>query len=306
MFNNLKLALQSFKRNWQDYLAISFVFSVILFVGVLLGQLVVGPLIAFIIVFIPAIISLKFCAFHSYNKSQVEYRSLKIGFLTFFKSLKIYFIVIFKPVLIGFLVGCVAYSCFLSPAMDIASETIPNLAESLANYDTFAYTYEEMMQIDEVKNLMTIGLIVSVAVGYLVCFALKLKRDFIPFVAFEMPINSKRAIVMNGRILKGNYFKFFVSALIVVLMFVLPLAAAYLANVMLASNDTLSPTTISLISILVFCVLAGPIIMLKQLHYIHSYKEYSKPYKEDFDNELKNVIKEIEELQKIINKNDEK
>ena len=46
--------------------------------------------------------------------------------------------------------------------------------------------------------------------------------------------------------------------------------------------------------------------MIKQLHYIHSYKEYSKPYKEDFDNELKNVIKEIEELQKIINKKDEK
>jgi hypothetical protein len=111
---------------------------------------------------------------------------------------------------------------------------------------------------------------------------------------------------MNERILKGNYFKFFISNLLVVFMFVIPTGGAYLTRNLLASNEVLSATTITLISGLVFCILSGPVAMIKQLNYIHSYKEYSKPYKEDFDNELKNVIKEIEELQKIINKNDEK
>jgi len=303
LFNNLKLALQSFKRNWQDYLAISFVFSAILFIGVLLGHFVVGTLLAYIIIFIPAIISLKFCAFHSYDKPQVEYRSLKIGFITFFKSIKIYFIVILKPILISLLIGGLLYSSFLSSAINISSETIPNLMESLSNYDTFAYTYEEMLQINEVKNLLNIGLIASLIVGYLIYFSLKLKRDFIPFIAFEMPITSKRAIAMNQRVLKGNYFKFFISNLLVVLLFVLPIGITYLAKESLASNEVFSQTTITLISSLVFCVLAGPIALIKQLHYIYSYKEYSKPYKEDFDNELKNVIKEIEEF---IDKNEEK
>ena len=51
-----------------------------------------------------------------------------------------------------------------------------------------------------------------------------------------------------------------------------------------------------------FCVLAGVVALIKQLHYIYNYRSYSKPFKEDFDNELKNIIKEIEDLQKKINK----
>ena len=40
--------------------------------------------------------------------------------------------------------------------------------------------------------------------------------------------------------------------------------------------------------------------MIKQLYCIHAYKAYSKPFKEDFNNELKNVIKEMEELQRAL------
>ena len=93
MFNDLKLAFQSFKKNVGEYLAVSFIFGVMLLVGVLLSTFLVGPLIAFVIVGIPAIISLKFCVFHSYNKESIEIKNMKIGFYTFFKSLKIYFII---------------------------------------------------------------------------------------------------------------------------------------------------------------------------------------------------------------------
>ena len=306
MFNNIKSAFQSFKKNWQDYLAISFVFGVIVFIGVLVSYFLTGMLLAYIIVIIPAIMSLKFCVFQSYGKEKIEYRSLKIGFITFFKSIKIYGIVILKPLLIAFLIGCLIFSGFLSNAITIASETIPNLVEALSNYDTFIYTYEEMIAIDKVRNIMNIGLIVSFTIGYLIYFAFKLKRDFIPFVAFEMPMTSKRAIAMNEKVLKGSYLKFFVSNLIVTLLFVAPIGLALLTGKALSSNEVLSSTTIALVSSLIFCVFAGPIATIKQLHYISSYKTYSKPFKEDFDNELKNVIKEIEELQKIIDKKDEK
>ena len=90
------------------------------------------------------------------------------------------------------------------------------------------------------------------------------------------------------------------------LLFVIPAVLAYITKTALSSNEVYSPTTIMLVSSLVFCVVAGPIATIKQLHYSHAYKSYSKPFKEDFDNELKNVIKEIEKLQKIIDKNDEK
>jgi len=88
LFNDLKLAFQSFKRNWTDYLAISFVFAMIVFIGIFVGQAMVGLLLGFIIVIIPAIISLKFCIYQSYDKPTVEYRSLKIGFLTFLRVSK--------------------------------------------------------------------------------------------------------------------------------------------------------------------------------------------------------------------------
>ena len=201
LFNDLKLAFQSFRKNWADYLALSFAFSMIVFIGILLGQAVIGLLLGFICVIIPAIISLKFCAFQAYDKPQVEYRSLKIGFLTFFKSIRVYGIVILKPLILGFLAGCLIYSFFLDAAVMVASETMPNLLESMTNYETFAYTYEEMRQIERVAHIMDWGAVISVILGYLVFFVLKLKRDFIPFVAFEMPINSKRAIAMNNKIL---------------------------------------------------------------------------------------------------------
>ena len=99
LFNDLKLALQSFKKNWADYLAISFVFSMIVFIGILLGQTMIGMLLAFTGVIIPAIISLKFCVYQAHDKPQVDYKSLKIGFLTFFKSIRVYLLVILKQIL---------------------------------------------------------------------------------------------------------------------------------------------------------------------------------------------------------------
>ena len=307
MFNELKLAFQSFKRSWADYLAISFVFAMIVYIGLLIGQSMIGLLLAYIIVVIPAIISLKFCAYQAYDKPQVEYRSLKIGFLTFFKSIRVYFVVILKPILIGFLIGMITYSFFLEPAIGIASKSIPGLMDSLGNYDTFAYAYEDMMKIEKVSNLMNIGMIVSVTVGYLVYFCLKLKRDFIPFVAFEMPINSKRAIAMNSKILeKKRYIKFLIINLLILAMCIVPAGLAYLTKIAFETNEVLSPNTIHLLTVLVFIILVSPIITLKQLHYVYSYKSYSKPFKEDFINELKNVIKEMEELAKKINEKEEK
>ena len=301
MFNDLKLALQSFKRNWKDYLSISFVFSMIIFIGILLGNLVLVLIIGFIIVIIPAIISLKFCAYQAYDKEEVQYRSLKIGFLTFFKSLRIYLLVILKPLFISFIIGFVVYSLFLDKAIVEAGESIEGLAESLSNFDTFQYTYSKMLEIDSVNKVLTIGQYVSLIIGCLVFFLLKLKRDFIPFIAFEMPINSKRAVSINGKMLeKKKYFNFAFVNLVILVMFAVPLGISLLIQMGLQSNEVLSPTTINLLTTLSFVVLGSPLVMLQQLHYAYAYKTHSKPYKEDFNNELKNVLKEMEELARKI------
>lgn len=306
MFNELKLAFQSFKRSWADYVAISFAFAMIIFIGFLIGYSFLGLLLAYILIMIPAIISLKFCVYQAYDKPTVEYRSLKIGFLTFFKSIRVYFIVVLKPILIGFGVGLLLYSIFISGGIEIASKTMPNIMDSIENTEAFTYTLEEMMKIKEVNTLVTVGGIVSLVVACLIYFCLKLKRDFIPFVAFEMPINSKRAITMNNNMLKKKqYFKFLVPNLVILLSFAIPGGLAFLVKLGLETNDVLSPTTVLLLTTLAFLVLASPIITFKQLHYIYAYKNYAKPFKEDFNNELKNVIKEMEELAKKIDKNDE-
>jgi hypothetical protein len=278
----------------------------IVLLGFLVGWLMVGLLIAAVCIVIPAIISLKFCLFQSYDKAEVNYRSLKIGYLTFFKSLKVYFVVILKPLLLALLVGIIGYSFFLSSAINLASQTMPDLLTSLANQDTFIYVYEEMLAVEGVKNILTIGSIVSGVVGYLVYFSLKLKRDFIPFISFEMPITSERAVSINKKILKGNYLKFFINQFLILLMLLIPGGLAYLTYSLLSMNEVYSDLTLTLLTSIVFFVTAGPVVILKQLHYIYSYKNYSKPYQEDFEDELKNVIKEIEELQKMINKKDDK
>lgn len=305
MLKNLKLSFDSFKKNYQDYLAISFVFGVILFLGVLIGRTMLGMLLAYIVIAIPAIISLKFVVFQSYDKSKVEYRSLKIGFMTFFKSIKIYFTVVLKPFFIALMVALLVYSVFFSLGINIASETLPNIMESLSNQSTFEFAYEEMMNIASVKQIVVIGEVVTAIVAFIVFYALKLRRDFIPFMAFEMPISSKRAIGMNDKIIKGKYIKFLLANLSILILFVVPGGLAYLVKFLMAKNEILSSNTIFFISAVVFCVVSAPIILFKQLFYIWSYKEYSKPFKEDFDNELKNVIKEIEELQKMINQDKE-
>ena len=83
MFNDLKLAFQSFNKNFGDYISIAFVFGMILFIGVLVSEFLFGPLISYIAVVIPAIISVRtllprslilksfsslFMRFHSSNK----------------------------------------------------------------------------------------------------------------------------------------------------------------------------------------------------------------------------------------------
>lgn len=305
--NDLKLTFQSFKRSFVDYLAISFVFAMIAFLGILLGHLLIGLLFSFIVVIIPAIISLKFCIHQAYDKPQVEYKSLKIGFLTFFKSIRVYFIVILKPLIIGFLIGVFTYSFFLESAISIAEQTMPNLTEALKDYDAFYYTYQDMLEIGDVKRILNVGMLVSFGVGYLVYFAIKLKRDFIPFIAFEMPISGKRAVVMNNKMLeKKKYFKFLLVNLLILGMFIIPLTISYFTKVALETNIVFSELTVNLIMTLVFCITASPIIVLKQIHYMYAYKSYSKPFKEDFNAELQNVIKEIEELAKKIDKNNEK
>lgn len=303
MFNDLKLSFQLFKKNIADYLSVSFVFGVLLFIGVLLSEFLIGPLFAFVVMIIPSIISLKFVAFHSYNKEEIEFKNMKIGFMTFFKSIKVYSLVILKPFLIAFGVGILLFSFFYSSAFEIASQSIPNLYNKLMNVDTMMYAYEDMVSIERVRSLMVIGGIVSFVIGYIIYFSLKLKRDFVPFFAFEMPINSKRAIDMNYKMVKGNYFKLFVSNGVVELMYLIPVGFAALVAFLLSANEVYSLTTIVLVSAMVFCVFAGPVSMIKQMHYVHNYKTYAKPMKDDFDNELKNILKEIEDLQKKINKN---
>lgn len=304
MFKDLTNAFKTFKKNWADYLAISFAFAMIVFIGILLGELMVGLLFAYIIVIIPAIISLKFFVFQSHDKNTIEYRSLKLGFLTFFKSIRVYSIVVLKPLLFGFLAGVFVYSVFLERAIMVASDTIPNLMDSMANYDSFYYTYEEMLKIGDVSSLLNLGTFISIGVGYLVYFAMKLKRDFIPFMAFEMPINNKRAISINSKMLqKKNYFKFLLVNIVVLLSFIIPGMLGYLVKTLLEANEVFSPFTVNVLAILTFIVFASPLVTIKQLHYVFAYKTYSKPFKEDFDNELKNVIKEIEELAKKIDEN---
>ena len=119
-------------------------------------------------------------------------------------------------------------------------------------------------------------------------------------------IKLQKKCVKNGKVLKRNYLKFFITNFIVVLLFLLPGGGAYLIGKIIASNEVFSSTTVLLVSALAFCVLSGPFATIKQLHYVYAYKSLSRPFKEDFDNELKNVIKDIEELQKITDKIEEK
>ena len=86
---------------------------------------------------------------------------------------------------------------------------------------------------------------------------------------------------------KGKFRKY----LNILIVFAIPFALAILTKVLLETNEIFSPTTVNLLMTLVFCVFGAPIITFKQLHYVFSYKSYSKPLKEDFNNELKNVMR---------------
>ena len=112
---------------------------------------------------------------------------------------------------------------------------------------------------------------------------------------------------MNGNMLKKKqYIKFLIPNLVILAMFLIPGGIAFLVKLWLETNEVLSPTTVGLMTTLAFLIFAAPIITFSQLHYLYAYKNYAKPFKEDFNNELKNVIKEMEELAKKIDKNDEK
>lgn len=316
MWTSLKLAFQTFKKKWTDYLAVSFIFGVVSFIGILIGTAIfkdkfIGPVpvglcITFLLIAIPMVVGLKFCAFQSYDKNQVEIKSLKIGFITFFKSIKVYLLVILKGLIIALIVYSFIDSLFTVFAIDAVGDKLPGAFENLLNISTSEYTYQQMLEIEESKRILDLGKIIGCVVAFAIVFVTKLKRDFIPFIAFEMPITSARAIAVNEKVLKGKFVRFLLNNVLILLMLLVPGAITGLVYLAMKSNEVLSPNTVMLICSVVMCILSSPIIVFQQIHYIHAYRELSKPYKEDFDNELKNVLKEIEEIQKMLNKNDEK
>ena len=69
-----------------------------------------------------------------------------------------------------------------------------------------------------------------------------------------------------------------------VLACVVPALVAILTKMGLETNEVFSNSTVMLITLLVFVLLASPVVIVWQLYYVYAYKSHSKPFKEDFNN----------------------
>lgn len=298
------LKKKSFKDNKMEYLGLSLVFCLFLYITFVIGYFI--PFLAIFIFFlvdIPLIMGFKHFIWFGPASGETLIEGFKVslicGYLNFISYIKIFVTTNLKPLLIG-IVGVflsIMVGSFVIQSM-FANE-LQVLFETLNSGATMQEAIDLLNSNEKLFNAMFITETISMGVGVLTFFFAKLTRGILPYVSFLRLTNlegksMEGVITHTKKIIKTKPSKYYFSCFVYHLLYLLPIGLTILAYFILSNNPVNSMTTITLISSLVGFVAMFPAILFVELNYrnfcIQSNQEYIKEHKKmlnDAINDLK-------------------
>lgn len=287
------LKKKSFKENKKEYLGLTLIFCLMLFLTFLACYFI--PWVALLVILfvdIPFIMGYKHFIWFGPASGETLIDGFKVsiicGYLNFISYFKIFITTNIKAILfaiLSFIVTTLIGTTVLEVVLKSDFEVISALMEQ-------AYVYEDIVNaILENENILRgmiicegIALIVALITFYLV----KLNRAILPYISF-LRLTSLEGKSMDGviahtkKVMTGRKLKFYLKSTLVHLWYLLPIGLTILVYFALSSNPVYSLRTLELLCSLTFFVSMFPAVLFVELNYrdfcINVNYEYTKEHK---------------------------
>ena len=268
---------------WISTLAITVLLSSLISLEIL-------PII-YILVVMPSIISIRFIYLSFTTGKKISFRSFRIGYITFQSSIKLYFRMIVDA-LVAFV------------ALLVASMFIYVVAFRYVEPDSYQL-FLETKELSTMYDLLTSPtwykpfFLISLAVSALIYLLVKFKSNFLPYIAFQAPIDARSAKRMSSLMLKGNYFKYSFMNL-TSLLFLIPIGyAGYKSYVYMYDVRIATVFTSLLVAVLVCSLLLIPVVSFYGIYNAVYYNSHSEPFQKEINGALDRLLRELKELEDV-------
>ena len=297
------LKRKSFKENKLEYLGLSLVFCLMLFVTFVIGYFV--PLLAvliFIFVDIPFIMGFKHFIWFGPASGETLIDGFKVsmicGYLNFVSYTKIFFTANVKAILgavIAFFVSNIVGAFVLDSVLGGEFEALLNTLENTTTYNDLVNV---MVNNEAIMKGMMICQLIAFIVSLVTFYIVKLNRAILPYVSFLRLTNlegkSMEGVISHTKkVLETKRWTYYLRATLVHLWYLLPIGLTVLTYILLASNPVYSPTTLDLISSLVFFVSMVPAVLFVELNSRNFCIEVNQEYLKEHKKMLNDAINDL-------------
>lgn len=305
MLKNIKKSIKTFKTHTYELLTVSVAFAFLIYLTIMLSFSLfggIGIIIGFVFIIIQLLIGLKYTVYNTIVNQKVEYKNMKVGFITYSRSMKLYLLTIIKPLFLSCFMFLILSFMTSGLVVGVLNSADPNFLVEASNMENIQAIIDANPL---TKQITQIGLVISSIISIVTFFVAKANRNFMPLMAFEIPLNVVKAEEMNKKITKEKKWTYFFNRLAIYLLFFIPLFVVLLFLKFVLIGDTLQINTVVFVILGVFMLIASPIFTFLQISDVHAYREQIKPYEDDFKKEMDSILKEILEVMDEINKKDD-
>lgn len=252
--------------------------------------------ILYVIIVMPSIISIRFIFLSYSTGKRISYRSYKIGYVTFQSSVKLYFRMIVDA-LITFISLMVAAAVIYLIAFRYAEPS---------TYDAFIQTTDlvKMVKLITSPTWFEEFFIIAAAISAIVYYLIKFRSNFLPFIAFQAPIDARSAKKMSALMLKGNYLHYSLANLSS-LLFLIPIGIlGYLSYRYMYDVQIATTFTSLLVAVLLCSLLLIPVVSFYGIYNAVYYNSHSAPFQKEINGALEKLLRELRELEDVASKDD--
>jgi len=299
------LKKKNFKDNKTEYLGLSLVFCLLLFITFVVSYFV--PFLSifiFLLVDIPLIMGFKHFIWFGPASGETLIEGFKVsmicGYLNFISYIKIFFTTHFKPFILGIVAMLVSIVISMFIVEGIFASEINSIMEKVYATTTIEEIIAMFNENKSLSNAMLITEIVSLVIGFLTFFAFKLKRGILPYVSF-LRLTNLEGKTMDGvishtkKVIKTKPSEYYLKSMANHLLYIVPACLAILMYFLLSRNPVYSFTTIALISTLTFFISMSPAVLFVELNYrnfcLKANQEYVKEHKKMLNDAINDLNK---------------
>lgn len=250
----------------------------------------------YIIIVMPSIISIRFIFLSYSTGKRISYKSYKIGYVTFQSSVKLYFRMIVDA-LVTFISLMVAAAVIYIIAFRYVEPTL---------YDKFIQTTDlvEMFKYVTAPTWFAEFFLGAFGVSAVIYYLIKFKSNFLPFIAFQAPIDARSAKKMSALMLKGNYLHYSLANLSS-LLFLAPIGfLGYLSYRYMYDVQIATTFTSLLVAVLICSLLLVPVVSFYGIYNAVYYNSHSTPFQKEINGALEKLLRELRELEDVASGDD--